>query len=186
MNSVKKFGFTLIELLVVISIIGLLSSVVLASLNGARKKADDSQRNSIVGEYVKALALAYDAGGTGQYPGTADGLVYCLGDYLTIGTYGQPSACRQGFSTALRSENADVQNMLAGANKFLPSLPTLKPTVLSSTYTYDGPFYQCSLTNCATPTIEWYLEQPNQKCIKGAAPTTPSAGTGTRCSLQLN
>jgi prepilin-type N-terminal cleavage/methylation domain-containing protein len=33
-------GFTLIELLVVISIVSLLSSVVLASLNRERKKAD--------------------------------------------------------------------------------------------------------------------------------------------------
>ena len=52
-------GFTLIELLVVIAIIGMLSSVVLASLNGARKKARDARRVADLKQLQTALELYY-------------------------------------------------------------------------------------------------------------------------------
>lgn len=66
----KNEAFTLIELLVVISIIGLLSSVVLSSLNSARSKARDAKRISEVRQIKTALALYYDK--YGQYPGSGE------------------------------------------------------------------------------------------------------------------
>ena len=59
-------GFTLIELLVVVAIIGLLSSIVLASLNTARAKARDARRLADMKQLQLALELYYDV--NNQYP----------------------------------------------------------------------------------------------------------------------
>lgn len=63
-----KRGFTLIELLVVMAIIGILSAVVLTSLNTARQKGRDAKRISDVKQIQLALELYFDA--NSQYPGT--------------------------------------------------------------------------------------------------------------------
>ena len=59
-SSTHNRGFTLIELLVVIAIIGVLATVVLASLNEARAKARDAQRISDVRQLQNVLYLYYD------------------------------------------------------------------------------------------------------------------------------
>ena len=63
----KKQGFTLLELLVVIAIIGVLSAVVLASLNGSRVKARNASVLAQMDEYIKALNLYYHDN-QGVYP----------------------------------------------------------------------------------------------------------------------
>ncbi len=60
-------GFTLIELMVVIAIIGLISSVVLSSLAGARSKARDTKRVGEIRSVERALDL-YSLDNNGNFP----------------------------------------------------------------------------------------------------------------------
>ena len=59
MNTFFNKGFTLIELMVVIAIIGVLSAVILPSLNEARMKSRDTRRISEIKQISTALELYY-------------------------------------------------------------------------------------------------------------------------------
>lgn len=70
-RAMDGHAFTLIELLVVIVIIGILGSVITASLGGARKQARDTKRVADLKNIAQALEEYYsDKGGT--YPVTSD------------------------------------------------------------------------------------------------------------------
>jgi len=94
-----KKGFTLIELLVVISIIGMLSSITLSSLQSARGKANDAKVKETFHQMkVQAAVLyeQYENNGSGMCGSTIMTKLYipltngtCLGDSGGWAIYGE-------------------------------------------------------------------------------------------------
>lgn len=88
----QKKGFTLVELLVVIAIIGILSSVVFASLGSARSKARIAAMQGNMRNVQIAATLCADDGTTLNAP--AAGTAVCSGsstNYPALSTGGSPA-----------------------------------------------------------------------------------------------
>ena len=83
-----KKGFTLIELLVVVAIIGVLASVVLASLNSAREKGKIAAIKSNLKNMIPEAEIAYDT--AGDYSTACAGVAKML---TAIDSTGAKSSC---------------------------------------------------------------------------------------------
>ncbi|MBI5456834.1 type II secretion system protein [Candidatus Kaiserbacteria bacterium] len=112
-------GFTLIELLVVIAVIGLLSSVILASLNNARKKGRDTRRIEDLRQIGNEIAILDTGGAATAFVGcTAAGARVTSCTTPDLSAYDDPSgattACTTGATAAC--DYAIGKNALSVAN----------------------------------------------------------------------
>ena len=129
----SKRGFTLIELLVVIAIIGILASVVLASLNTARDKGSDAAAKGALGQLRAQAELFYDTGRT--YEPTS-GVSMCASTQVlaiianaTANAYNNNAAVCNDVPGAYAAQVELKSQAGAGANRFwcVDSIGSAKP-----------------------------------------------------------
>jgi len=166
MNEPSRFskniqGFTLIELLVVISIIGFLSSVVLASLNSARIKANNSQQVSTIGQYYKAFQLFYND--YGAFPG--DSAVF-------PGAFSE--VCLASIDTNCDTSpiSPKIINDLSPYIKLGPAFQIFEKIYLGNPIgPAIGPRYHCEIINgdlCTQGYFQYYVRGNDASCGWGA------------------
>lgn len=153
-----KKGFTLIELLVVIAIIGILASVVLASLNSARAKSRDARRIADVKQVQLAMELYYD-NASQKYPTNTNGLA----------ALAAADACGAG-------------------NKCIPQLPVPPSGANQTAYDYEALPSGCdnTATTCTSYHLGASLENANSATNGDADTADGFEGNAPTCGGTLD
>ena len=171
-------GFTLIELLVVIAIIGVLATVVLASLNTARRKSRDARRVSDIKQLQLALELYFDGAGAGQYPvgsTTCDGTTNDVTDQ-----YGLQQLVSSGYIASIPIDpNAPapacyryISQAPAGARTFYHLAGVLEDSA-NQAMNSDRDCNDATAGSCSTGSTGWVGQTSNgssSDCAAGAVP----------------
>ncbi len=135
MKKILNKGFTLIELLVVVAIIGILASVVLASLNTARSKGSDAAIKANLDNMRAQAAIYYDSNSS---------------------TYGTSVACTvtsAGVATGCTSIFADP-TMLSG----LKAAASASGQTLTATTDSTGQLYGIEAVLKTVDTNAWCVD----------------------------
>lgn len=173
----KNSGFTLIELLVVIAVIGVLSGVVLQSLQSARMRSRDAQRLTTIDQINKAIELSA-TGGTNQLPKSTN--YVCLG--LTADTSPQCSPLTWSLDANNTAVNAAVLTNIAASS--IPRDPFFANGI-GTAYLY-GSNVSPATTPASDPGafLSWVMEDTSTTCGRGVKATAPVTN-GVQCYLRI-
>jgi prepilin-type N-terminal cleavage/methylation domain-containing protein len=152
----KNKGFTLIELLVVIAIIGILASVVLASLNTARNKGSDAAIKSNLANLRAQAEIYYD----------------------TNGKYGTTAVAINGTTAAACGTASTV---FAAA-----AVPSLNPGIVNAENTSDSSATWVATCSMSINGVGWAISVPLKAggswCVDSSG-TSKSGSAGTTAGI---
>jgi|AntAceMinimDraft_6_1070360.scaffolds.fasta_scaffold07092_5 prepilin-type N-terminal cleavage/methylation domain-containing protein len=159
-QQIKNKGFTLIELLLVVAIIGVLATVVFASLNSARTKAKNAATIQSVKQIQTALTIYfYD---NGRYPLNTP----TLGGAVCFGDYGPGDTCNLSITTGgVPYGTTSVQNMV---RDYIGGTPKHSSVSMGSA-SQDAFYYNCFGGPCTGYLLTFILSGSDQNCtaVKG-------------------
>jgi prepilin-type N-terminal cleavage/methylation domain-containing protein len=153
MKKYKK-GFTLIELLVVIAIIGILASVVLASLNSARNKGADAAVKADLANARAQAELFYDAGST--YSGVcATTGTNVIGPLINAAekAYGNTTPTTYALGTASTYNTGQCHDSQGAWAAFVPLKASVSGSIVAWCVDNSGASKQVTTTLDASKTV---------------------------------
>ena len=116
-KKTKSSGFTLIELLVVIAIIGLLSTVVFASLQGVRTRAQYAKAQVELTQFIKAAVIAQGESGKRLQDITGSGCSACVCRNRDIRNISETDSCYVKWILALTRIQDATRGLISGIDQ---------------------------------------------------------------------
>ncbi len=181
MTMRRDSGFTLMELLVVLAIIGVLASIVLASLQSARDKAQNTYTVISIKQVINALEIIYSE--RGDYPASTDLVQPTSIVSLSSDT---PNGCL-AMIQLLYDSNVVKQEFSMGLSNF-PKVKPVEMNILGTDYNIC-PSYRCATYDmvtgiCSRVILSYPIKGNGTACLQGFVRYAFGSG-GYECSGYL-